>query len=299
MNDKYEVTVFTPLYNRANMLRNIYESLLKNTKYRLEWLIIDDGSTDEPEPVLYEIRKECPDEIDIRYIRKQNGGKHTAYNLALEKANGRYFVCLDSDDTIVNNALNETITLLKTNIEPAVSGIITLKKDKAGKLLSGIPSKSIKACTIFDLMSKYGGLGEYAFIFKTDVAKRYPFPVFAGEKFISESVVYNKMSIDAIKFLYSDIVLMECEYQAGGLSATIIKNQKNCPSGFAYEYIGRTELPITLYKRIIDASKYWAFVWLSGNKKILNVKKSSIIFLGIPLGAVAYLFYRIRFFRER
>lgn len=281
------------------MLRNIYESLLKNTKYRLEWLIIDDGSTDEPEPVLYEIRKECPDEIDIRYIRKQNGGKHTAYNLALEKANGRYFVCLDSDDTIVNNALNETITLLKTNIEPAVSGIITLKKDKAGKLLSGIPSKSIKACTIFDLMSKYGGLGEYAFIFKTDVAKRYPFPIFAGEKFISESVVYNKMSIDAIKFLYSDIVLMECEYQAGGLSATIIKNQKNCPSGFAYEYIGRTELPITLYKRIIDASKYWAFVWLSGNKKILNVKKSSIIFLGIPLGAVAYLFYRIRFFRER
>lgn len=63
------ITVFTPTYNRAYTLRRLYESLRKQTQYDFEWLIVDDGSTDNTESLVQEFIRENS-LFNIRYIQK-------------------------------------------------------------------------------------------------------------------------------------------------------------------------------------------------------------------------------------
>lgn len=76
-----KITVFTPTYNRANKLMRVYQSLLSQRIFNFEWLIIDDGSTDETENVVAVFLKNK--KFSVRYKKKGNGGKHTAYNGAV------------------------------------------------------------------------------------------------------------------------------------------------------------------------------------------------------------------------
>lgn len=98
------LTVFTPLYNRINTLKRTYESLKRQTSKDFVWLIIDDGSTDNP----YEIIKEwikINNGFEIRYVYKKNGGMHTAHNTAYENIDTELNVCVDSDDYMPDNAV--------------------------------------------------------------------------------------------------------------------------------------------------------------------------------------------------
>ena len=73
------ITIFTPVYNRAYIVENLYHSLLRQTCYDFEWLIIDDGSTDN---VGLPARqwKENTQEFKIRFYQQENRGKHAAIN---------------------------------------------------------------------------------------------------------------------------------------------------------------------------------------------------------------------------
>lgn len=97
------VTVFTPVYNRGYCVRNVYESLVKQSFKDFEWLVINDGSYDDTEEVI----KSCMDEkkIVIRYFYQKNGGQHRALNSAIEKAKGKLLMIVDSDDYLTEDAL--------------------------------------------------------------------------------------------------------------------------------------------------------------------------------------------------
>ena len=79
------LTVFTPAYNKANTLKRLYESLKKQKNFdsSFEWIVINDGSTDQTHELMQELIKE--NEIAIHYIQKQNGGKQRAYNEAVNE----------------------------------------------------------------------------------------------------------------------------------------------------------------------------------------------------------------------
>ncbi len=104
------LTIFTPTYNRAKLLNDIFNSLEKQSCFDFEWLIIDDGSSDNTESVVMNFFHSSS--FPIRYIKKKNGGKHTAYNLALENARGKLFFCLDSDDYLPSNAVEKIKNVL-------------------------------------------------------------------------------------------------------------------------------------------------------------------------------------------
>ena len=99
----YTFTVFTATYNRAHTLHRVWESLCVQTFRDFEWLIIDDGSTDGTEAIVRAWQAEA--DFDIRYMWKPNEGKHTAYNVAIQCAQGRFFIPFDSDDECVPDAL--------------------------------------------------------------------------------------------------------------------------------------------------------------------------------------------------
>ena len=98
------ITVFTPSYNRKNELKKLYDSLLKQDNKDFEWLIVDDGSSDDTGSYIKKIKKD--NKININYIYKENGGKQSAYNMGLDKAKGNIFLCIDSDDILKKNILN-------------------------------------------------------------------------------------------------------------------------------------------------------------------------------------------------
>ena len=99
-------TIFTPTFNRKELLEKLYKSLQKQTYKDFEWLIVDDGSADGTKEKAEEFLSQK--KLDIKYYFKENGGKQRAYNFATDKANGELFICLDSDDEYVENGL-ETI----------------------------------------------------------------------------------------------------------------------------------------------------------------------------------------------
>ncbi|MFT0647270.1 glycosyltransferase family A protein [Bacteroides thetaiotaomicron] len=106
------VTVFTPTYNRAYILNDLYQSLCRQTCRKFEWLIVDDGSTDNTEGLVASWLDEG--KMSLRYIKQPNGGKHRAINKGIQEANGDLFFIVDSDDYLAKNAIERILFFLWT-----------------------------------------------------------------------------------------------------------------------------------------------------------------------------------------
>ena len=102
------VTIITPTYNRAGLLKKLYDSLEKQTKKDFVWLIVDDGSIDNTKEIVREI-SDCAT-FNIQYIYKENGGKHTALNLGIKTIQTELAMIVDSDDQLLSNAVEDIIT---------------------------------------------------------------------------------------------------------------------------------------------------------------------------------------------
>ncbi len=97
------ITVFTPTFNRATIIPKLYNSLVNQSFRDFEWIVVDDGSTDNTEAIFKNWVKESV--FPIRYIKVQNGGKHRAINLGVNIAQGELFFIVDSDDVLLPDSL--------------------------------------------------------------------------------------------------------------------------------------------------------------------------------------------------
>ena len=99
-----KLSILTATYNRANLLKRLYESILMNLNVgiEVEWLIMDDGSSDETENVISKIRDE--NRIYIKYLKQVNQGKMAAINHLMDYARGDLIIECDSDDYFAENA---------------------------------------------------------------------------------------------------------------------------------------------------------------------------------------------------
>ena len=108
------ITVFTPTYNRGYIIENLYHSLQQQTFKNFEWIVVDDGSTDNTEEKIRCFQKEN-NFFPIRYLKTENGGKHRAINKGVSLANGSLFFIVDSDDYLTKTAL-EKIDIMEGTI---------------------------------------------------------------------------------------------------------------------------------------------------------------------------------------
>ena len=279
------LTVFTPAYNRADMLSRLYRSLCDQTCKDFEWLIVDDGSTDETASVVQSFVNE--EKINIRYIKKENGGKHTAHNLALEQAAGEWFFCVDSDDLLEANAVEKlTKKFAQRNGE---DGIIAYKEDLNGALLSDPFPEGIQQTQMYRLASDYGCRGEFSLAFSTTFARQFPFPVFPGERFVTECVVYDRMDRQGQFALLPEVITV-CEYQPDGYSSNFANLMKQNPSGFCLYFLQRIDLQSSLLQRVLHAGKYWCFRWICKRKELAYQGKHKAL---VALSAIPGAFFRI------
>lgn len=227
------VTVFTPLYNRRDLLPRLYESLTRQTCFDFEWLICDDCSSDGS----YELATELAakeDRFPIRVIRtERNGGKHRAINLGAAIAEGFLFFIVDSDDLLTPDAIDRVIAWEKTiRNEPSFAGIGFPRADLSGNLIGSTFSEPFCDCTSLE-RDAHDIRGDKAEVFYTKVIKQYPFPEFAGENFLSEAVVWDRIAHDGYKIRWINEIVYLCEYQADGLSSNWERNLANNPEGYA------------------------------------------------------------------
>lgn len=281
------LTVFTPTYNRGEKLKRLYSSLLNQCNSDFEWLIVDDGSTDDTEAI---VNTFFTSEFPIRYYRKENGGKHTAYNYALKVAKGDYFVCIDSDDWLSKEAISnilEVCTETNTNI------LMAYKSDVNGNLLSNNFPETVTKAGILELSNFYRCTGEFTLVFLTEFARKYPFPVFDGEKFVTESVIYDKMFENEKALLLSEVVTI-CEYQNDGLTNNLNETMKKNPAGYCLYFMQRIDAEFSIKKRILAVGKYYCFSKLAKEKKCrYNGKYKMFVRLLVPFGWGVYIYYKM------
>ena len=191
----FKFTVFTQTYNRAVTLQRPYDSLCAQTFRNFEWLVVDDGSSDETPDLIETWRRKA--DFPVRYLRQVNLGKPSAFNLGVNQAQGELFLNLDSDDGCTPNALERLLhhwDSIPGDVKPKFSAVTALCQDQHGRLVGTPYPKDILDSDSIELSYKYKVKGEKFGFQRTDILKQFPFPVDPEHKFVSESVVWMAIS---------------------------------------------------------------------------------------------------------
>ena len=229
---KKGITIFTPTYNRAYTLERIYNSLKKQKNTDFEWLIVDDGSTDNTKEVVSKWIQEK--NINLRYYYQENAGKMQAHNKGVELAKYELFCCVDSDDYLTNNAIDIILKCWEMHKnDDNIIGILDFKFSKKGQELSSGNLNNVigRTCTLDDAYRKFGLRGDAELIYRTEIIKRFSFPSFKGEKFVPEVYLYDQL--DRVGKLYvQGKKLFVCEYLPDGYTASMKKTIHDNPCGY-------------------------------------------------------------------
>lgn len=224
------ITVFTPAYNRKKELERLYNSLLNQDYNDFEWLIVDDGSSDDTENYVKGLIKE--NKIEINYVKKENGGKPSAYNKGLDYAKGNIFLTIDSDDIFRSNVLGKIASDFDNILDDDIGGAMYLQSyisDSEKIIGSNFPADNMIA-NYFDVYHKFRVTGDKLIVLKTDVARMFYFPIIENEKFVPEALVFNRIS-KKYKFKCFNFIAASKEYLTEGYSNNYFDLVKRNPLG--------------------------------------------------------------------
>lgn len=251
------ITVFTPTYNRGYIIHMLYESLCRQSFTDFEWIVVDDGSTDNTKTLIQSFIAE--EKINLRYFYQQNAGKHIAINRGVQEAKGEIFFIVDSDDYLTNDAL-EKLNFYYEQIKDNefFAGISGTRVTPEGKRIGGALPFEELGCTIVDFCCRYGCTGDMAEAYKTEVLRQHPFPQIDSEKFCPESLVWNRIA-QKHKLLYFNQGIYICEYRPDGLTAKITRVRMKSPVASMLHYAELSKHPISLWQKIRAGINFWRF----------------------------------------
>ena len=228
--EKIRITVFTPAYNRGYIIEKLYRSLQRQTYRDFEWLVVDDGSKDDTELKFAEFQAEEND-FSIRYIKTENGGKHRAINRGIREARGELFFIVDSDDYITDDALDwiDKIESSLSEKKDQFCGVCGLKGYSESKMIGDTFAGEILDITTLE-RPNYGISGDKAEVYYTNILRKYPFPEFEGERFLTECIVWDRIAAAGYKMRFYNRIAIICNYLEDGLTSNgrslFLKNPK-------------------------------------------------------------------------
>lgn len=275
------ITVFTPTYNRAFLLPRLYESLCKQKYKDLEWLIVDDGSTDNTKVVVDGFVAE--DRINIRYYRQENGGKHRAINRGVQEARGELFFILDSDDWLPEDALLNVAEIYEmVKDDQSFAGVSGHRGYADGTVVGSGQQEEFIDANALDIRHKYHVTGDLNEVFRTGVMREFPFPEYEGERFCPEALVWNRIA-QKYKLRYSKRITYIADYQPEGLTARIVRVRMESPLASTTCYQEMLGYDIPLKEKIKAAINYWRFRLCC--KSTHNIKRLPLMWnIVMPLG---------------
>lgn len=287
-------TVFTPTYNRAYCLGNVYQSLLDQTFRDFEWLVIDDGSEDGTLGLLENWRVQG--DICIRYERQMHNGVHVAHNRAIKRAAGELFLRLDSDDRILPNTLERLHYHwlgIPVDERQRYSGVQCLCMDAAGRVIGDCYPQDAWDGFANELVRLSG---EKWGFHRVDILRQYPFPVFLGERFVPEGIVWNRIGIKYRMRCINEALRI---YLIGEDSLTrrmvAIRYQSPLGSILFYKEFMCLRVPAVLALRA--AANYVRFSLTAGLgflEIVQGAARKALVVLAFPAGLAIYLRDRLR-----
>ena len=224
------VCVFTPTFNRAYILPKLYESLIAQTSQDFSWMVVDDGSTDNTAELIQSYIEAA--EIDITYIKTENGGKQRAINVGVEACEDELFFVVDSDDYLVPNAVEYFVDAWEQERDRLnVCGIVALRGTDVHTPMGTWMPDGVDYSGYWDLFEKYKYRGDTSLIHRTSILKEYPYHVAEGEKFVAETAVYYRLDG---KYVHRtrNAILTICHYLPDGYTKNLKQNIVNNPIGF-------------------------------------------------------------------
>lgn len=291
MEDKI-ITIFTPTYNRAYKLPDLYVSLCKQTSQQFEWLIVDDGSTDETERLVDAWIKEK--KIFIRYLKQENGGKQRAHNTGVLNSDLELFFCVDSDDIMADDCVEKHLERWnQVRNNERVAGIISLKGDLKGNPLGTYFPEGLDCVSRKLLYGKMKFKGDASLIYRTSLFKQHLYWVAEGEKFIGEGYVFSQIDEDHEMAVLPE-VLTFCEYLPDGYTQNVRKITKENPKSYVVLKRQTIEYAETWKDRFIQTILYMVGCRMSKEKNAIKRAPYPILaaLAYFPAWLAWYLFYK-------
>tara|TARA_R110002049_G_scaffold275301_1_gene453330 strand:+ start:11302 stop:12186 length:885 start_codon:yes stop_codon:yes gene_type:complete len=288
------LTIFTPTYNRAYCLNQVYQSLISQSNQDFIWLIIDDGSTDNTKELVNSWISE--NNIEIQYHYQENQGMHGGHNAAYRLIKTEINVCIDSDDFMPVDAIDKILLYYKKiKDNPEYAGLVGLDIDKNENIIGTKIPEHIKSTTLYELYNKYGVKGDKKLVYRTEIVKKYPpYPIFENERFVPLGYLYQLIDQDFKLFPVNEAFCI-VEYMTDGSSMNMLKQYRKHPKGFAFSRKNRMKLAKNYRDEFRNAIHYVSCSMFIKNRRFIHEspKKLSTI-LAIPFGIILNFFIRYK-----
>lgn len=230
---RYTFTIFIPTYNRAHLLPRALASIQAQTFRDFETVIVDDGSTDNTEALIRDWQARA--DFELVYLKQPNQGKYAAQNAGVAVARGWFFLLLDSDDRLLPDTLERILRhweSIPAAERPRYAGVEGLVESMDGQRVLTTPYPS-NPCDIsyLDLYYRLGIGGDKKHAIRTEILRRFPYPLFPGELNSRDSITWNRIAHEYIFRCVNESV-QQVEYQPDGLTSNRFRIRMTSPRGF-------------------------------------------------------------------
>ncbi len=292
-----QVSVITATWNRAHLLRRCYDSLCEQDPLPFEWIVVDDGSTDNTSDVLSSLEKSAP--FSVRCFTQPNAGKHRAVNLAAAAVAGELALILDSDDMLTPQALavvGREWKAIPADARARYAGLVGHSVDSHGAMIGKpFPAESEHVPSL-RLFHSARVQGDKLFVHRAEILRQHPFPAFSGESFVSEGIVWDRIRT-TYRYRLLNEALQIVEYQRDGLSARSLETRVRNPAGARAYYQQLASLDIPWSHRLRSLVNYQRFASHGGVSRAQTFAESPspvVSALLLPLGVLAARIDRAR-----
>ncbi len=299
MKSRYPLTIITPTYNRKDYIVRLFESLKRQSIQDFQWLIVDDGSTDNTESIVnafsdYRFR--------LDYKKKGNGGKHTALNYSHPFILGELVCIVDSDDWLLPSAIETIIDAQNRYLHNDNVKMLTFLKgkDSTNPVNNSFPETPVISNHI-DFRVNSDRNGDCCEVIAADVFIEFPFPEHPGERFLGEGYLWNNSGF-RYDTVYIPKIIYICEYLEGGLTKSGRRMRLSSPLGgmdncnsFFNDINGRKVNKRIQFKEALLFVCYGRYAGLKYNEIVNRSHNTRIIKRYYPLGLALYYYWKIKY----
>lgn len=297
------ITVFTPTYNRAYSIARLFDSLQRQTCKDFEWVVVDDGSTDETTSLLAELKANAT--FPMQFERQKNAGKHVAINRGVNLARGEWFFIVDSDDWLPDDSIEVNLRYIaQIADDDSFAGVSGVRARADGSLLLGESGVSLNDMdektverfteeyidsTSCDFRFKYKMPGDRAEIVRTELIKRFPFPCFEGERYLSEFYLWQSISELDLKIRWFNTPTYYGDYLEDGLTTNMKEVMLKNPRGrsFIDDFTLGTHVPIKMKLRsAVNYLRYGSYAGCGIGSLVSSSCHPLIVLLALPFACL-------------
>ena len=253
MNKIPTVTVLSMCYNKADTIVRCYESLRSQSCLDFEWIIVNDGSTDNILDIVPFFKEDL---FPISFIDKPNEGISPTWNRGVQQAKGKVIFRVDPDDWIYPRAIEKIVQYIPLlQSDPRLCGLVFQSTFEDGECVGFHPfSEKVTRCDFSTFRVVYHAVGDRAEVCLTSVFKEFPWPNYEDEKFYPESVMWNSIA-NKYEALYINEPIYIREYGDNCISANNSAVMRKNPKGYMDGAISRIrtimKYPFTFQRAVV------------------------------------------------